>query len=70
MAKEQEYRVCEEDRNKKGEIIPGKEIGKYKSNIIPSPGKNILIGTKKVRVRCFQWDDQGNRIIIIDPAKK
>ena len=71
MNNEIEYSVHEEARNKDGEVIPGKEIGKYVSKTMLAPTMTISVGQKKHRIRCIDFNsDTGVRKIIIDPTKR
>lgn len=66
-----EYSVHEEGgRDKNGNVLPGKEIGKYTSETMLAPTMNIQVGQKRYRVRCVDFNSNtGKRKIIVDSTK-
>ena len=48
-----DFKVCKLKYDNEGGMIPGKEIGNYKSDIMLAPGKEITVNSKKYKVRCI-----------------
>jgi hypothetical protein len=64
--KTKEYILCKLKNDNEGGIIPGKEIERYESSTMLSPGMVISGKNRKYRIRCIDLLTNGDRIAIVE----
>ena len=64
--KNKEYILCKLKRDDDQSIVPGKEIDRYHSTTMLSPGMIITVKSKKYKIRCIDVLEDGTRKVMVE----